>query len=381
MDQNRNDTNARVAGPDTGPLPPEAPPPNQGGQPTTYVPPELRPQSTYGGYAGETPSVAPPPPPYTPAATPQTAHRDRRPHRAPLLGPLLLISAGVVFLLNNLGVLPWSVWALLGRLWPLVLIAIGIDLIIGRRNPIASALLVLAVLAAGAAFVYASGGFVGGGGVVSTQLNVRLINANSADVRVEKGVGTLTIGSMEGDDRLLATGNLEYLENREAPRQNVTESGDTANVEISEGRGGVNFGLKWFNGAQSPGWDINLNRRVPIDLEVDIGTGNATLDLKTLQIGTLKVDMGTGNARLILPSNANNTNVDINGGTGNLELIVPGEVEARIEVNSGLGNSTFDSRFFKRGEDIYETGEYASATNKVTIKVNHGIGNLNIGSK
>lgn len=380
MDQNRNDSSARVAGPDTGPLPPQAPPPNQGGQPTTYVPPELRPQGTYGGgYAGETPSVAPPL--YAPAAAPQTVYRDRRPHRTPVLGPLLLISAGVVFLLNNVGVLPWSVWALLGRLWPLVLIAIGIDLIIGRRNPIASALLVLAVLAAGVAFVYAGGGLMGGAEVVSTPLNVRLTNANSADVRVEKGIGNLTIGSMEGDDRLLATGKLEYLENREAPRQEVTESGDTATVEITEGRGGVNFGLDWFNGAHSPGWDINLNQRVPIDLEVDIGTGNATLDLKTLQIGTLKVDTGTGNARITLPSNANNTNVDINGGTGNLELIVPGEVEARIEVNSGLGNATFDSRFFKKGEDIYETGEYASATNKVTIKVDHGIGNLNIGSK
>jgi hypothetical protein len=208
-----------------------------------------------------------------------------------------------------------------------------------------------------------------------------LTNANSADVRVEKGVGNLTIGSMEGDDRLLATGKLEYLENREAPHQDVTESGDTAIVEITEGRGGVNFGLDWFNGAHSPGWDINLNQRVPIDLQVDSGTGNTTLDLQKLQIGTLQVNTGTGNASITLPSNSNDTNVDLNGGTGNLEVIVPRDVEAHIEVDSGIGNTNVDSRFTKKGEHAYETSGYASATNKVTIKVNHGIGNLNISSK
>lgn len=393
MDQNRSEGSARVTGSDTGPLPPQDLPSTQGGQPTTYVPPhipaEIRAQGTGGNYAGETPSAPPPYPPYPPYApapqppvvAPPATYHDRRAHRTPLLGPLLLISAGVVFLLNNLGVLPWSVWETLGRLWPLILIAIGIDLVIGRRNPLLSMLVVLAVLGAGAAFVVANGDFSRPGTLASAPVNIRLDNATSAEVRVDLGVGNLSIGSMSGDDKLLASGNLDYFETHGAPRQDVTESGDRASVELAERAGGWSFGSNWFNGGRSPGWEINLNERVPLDLEVDSGTGNLTLDLEKLQVSTLKVDSGTGNASITLPSNPRSTTVDIDGGTGNLELIVPQNVEARIEVDSGIGNTNVEARFSKQGEDTYESSGYSTATNRLTIKVDHGIGNLNIRSK
>src|SRR5215210_2097893 len=61
--------------------------------------------------------------------------KARRPHHMPVLGPVLLILAGSVFLLNNLGILPWNVWGDVWRLWPLIPIAIGLDIIVGRRSP------------------------------------------------------------------------------------------------------------------------------------------------------------------------------------------------------------------------------------------------------
>ena len=54
--------------------------------------------------------------------------------RGGLVGPIILIGLGVVFLLNNLGFLEWSVWDVLLRTWPLLLIAWGIDLLIVRRT-------------------------------------------------------------------------------------------------------------------------------------------------------------------------------------------------------------------------------------------------------
>ena len=393
MNLNRDESSAKVSGPDTGPLPPQGESPSYGGQPTTYVPPqvppEIRPQGTYGGnYGSETPSAhaatTPPVPSYPsygltqPEAPTPAVHQERRPHRTPILGPLLLICAGVLFLLNNMGVLPWSVWETLGRLWPLILIAIGLDLIIGRRNPFVSVLLVLAVLAAGGAFDYYNGGFATSGDFTRAPLLVPLNNARSADVRVDLGVGNLSLGSLEGDTGALATGTLEYLVNRGAPRQGVSENGNIAKVEISESSEGWNFG--WFGG-RSPSWEINLNERVPMDLHVDSGTGNTTLALERLQLTSLTVDAGTGNASITLPSQAKDISVEIDGGTGNLEVFVPDKVEAHIEIDSGIGNTNVDSRFSKRGEDTYESSGYATATNKVTIKINHGVGNVNVRSK
>jgi hypothetical protein len=309
------------------------------------------------------------------------ATQDHRHHRTPLLGPLLLISAGVLFLLNNLGMVPWSIWETLGRLWPLILIAIGIDLVVGRRSPVISLLLVLAVVGGGAALVYANSGFTAPGGLISAPLNLGLNNVESADVHVDMGLGNLTLGSMSGEGGLLAAGDLGYYENHGPPSIDVSENGNTAEVEIVERSGGWNFAPHWFNGGRSPSWEIFLNERVPVNLKVDAGTGNLTLDLAKLQLSGLTVDSGTGNASITLPAAANNITVEIDGGTGNLELIVPEDLEARIEVDSGIGTTTVDSRFSSQGEDTYESSAFDTATNKVTIKIDHGVGNLNIRSR
>ena len=51
-----------------------------------------------------------------------------------MLGPLILILLGVLFLLHNLGVLPLgALKQLLATWWPLILIAVGVAAL-ARRN-------------------------------------------------------------------------------------------------------------------------------------------------------------------------------------------------------------------------------------------------------
>ncbi len=46
-----------------------------------------------------------------------------------ILLPLLIVVAGVVLLLNTTGVLPWSAWGNLARLWPVAVILFGLALV------------------------------------------------------------------------------------------------------------------------------------------------------------------------------------------------------------------------------------------------------------
>jgi hypothetical protein len=85
--------------------------------------------------------------------------RVRTARRRPpsLFWPLLLISAGVLLLLSNLGYVPWSSWNVLWRLWPLLLIGLGIDALIGRRTTggmIVSGLLILLLLGGAIALIF-----------------------------------------------------------------------------------------------------------------------------------------------------------------------------------------------------------------------------------
>src|SRR6188472_3261560 len=101
------------------------------------------PTQATGGYSPYSPYSPPappaPPPTYQSDLPPHTEYIPNRPPdpprrsmSTPIAGPVILIAAGIVLLLNNLDILPWAIWGDLWRLWPLALIVIGLDLILGK---------------------------------------------------------------------------------------------------------------------------------------------------------------------------------------------------------------------------------------------------------
>ena len=76
-----------------------------------------------------------------------------QPRYRSIFWPLVLIAVGVLWLLGNFNVIaPVNLFALL-RLWPVLLIAVGLDILVGRRWPLASALIALATVGLGVAAV------------------------------------------------------------------------------------------------------------------------------------------------------------------------------------------------------------------------------------
>ena len=64
--------------------------------------------------------------------------------RPGLFWPLVIIGAGALLLLDNLGWLPAGWWAALRQLWPVLIILLGLDMLLGRRTPVrVSAVLLL----------------------------------------------------------------------------------------------------------------------------------------------------------------------------------------------------------------------------------------------
>ena len=72
-----------------------------------------------------------PRPEWAPTAQPPRAPVRRR---SSIVGPLLLILLGLFLLAQSLGFIDWSVWEALWRLWPVCLIALGLDMLLGRRS-------------------------------------------------------------------------------------------------------------------------------------------------------------------------------------------------------------------------------------------------------
>jgi len=54
-------------------------------------------------------------------------------HGGGILGGLVLVFLGVVFLLNNLGIVPSNVWNEVWKFWPVLLMLLGLRLLAGRN--------------------------------------------------------------------------------------------------------------------------------------------------------------------------------------------------------------------------------------------------------
>jgi hypothetical protein len=53
------------------------------------------------------------------------------PHPRGVFGGLLFLLVGITFLMNNMGIIPWSFWASLWQFWPVILIIIGFRILFG----------------------------------------------------------------------------------------------------------------------------------------------------------------------------------------------------------------------------------------------------------
>ncbi len=309
-----------------------------------------------------------------------TTREGHRPHHVPVLGPVLLILAGSVFLLNNLGILPWNIWGQVWRLWPLIPIAIGLDIIVGRRSPALSVIVVLGVIAAGVGILYNNGGFQPEVEISPTLLNVPLEGAKRANVTLDFGAGDLSLSSLEGQERSgggqLATGTLENSGSRRAPEIESKLEDDTLQLDVRQRSDG--FG-PWFGGNHKrTSWNIKLSPTVPLDLDVNAGASKVALDLEGLQVSSLKLDVGASDTTVIFPAKGPSTNVEIDAGAAHVRVVIPEGVATRIDVSSAASSVNVPgARFTKKG-DSYETQGYSTAERKLTINLDAGAASIDV---
>ena len=296
-------------------------------------------------------------------------------HRTSLIGPVILIGLGVVFLLNNLGMLSWSVWGVIFRLWPILLVAAGLDLLLGRRSVWGSLLaLVLTVAVVGGVLWLAGAGILPRQAAATQDISQALDGATAARIVLAPAVGTVRVESLlETDD--LVRGVIHPISG-ERVRRDFEIAGETATLSLrSEGSFGVAspFAGGW---GDERGWDLDLSSKVPLELEVSLGVGESEIDLTGLQMRDLDASIGVGQTTVILPGEGR-FQARIDGAIGQTIVIIPDGMEARVRVDTGIAGSQAPADY-RRQDDVYISPGYAGAENRVDVEVSQAIGNISI---
>jgi hypothetical protein len=288
--------------------------------------------------------------------------------------PLILITLGVIFLLNNMGILSWNVWDVIWRLWPVLLIAIGLDILFGRRSALGSLVVLVLMIALIVGVVWYAVTYspvVTGQALTTDRIVQELGGATSADVQFSFGAGSLRIGALK-DSANLVEGTVVTGPGETVMRDWRVDSGVAHYRLHSEG---IPFRSWWGWHSDNRTWSLDLSSSVPMSLRVDTGVGESQIDLSGLKVTNLNVSSGVGQTHVWLPAQGR-VQAKVSGGVGQLIVTIPEGMAASLHASAGLGGLSVSSRFASRGGGEYVSSNYTTADDRVDLNISGGVGEV-----
>lgn len=303
------------------------------------------------------------------------AYKQRRGARG-ITGALILIALGGAFLLANLGIVSFNWWALL-RYWPVFLILVGLDLLLGRTalGSLAVALVGLAMLA-GILYLVSQDDTVSGprfvqlsGETVTREVSEALGDVSHLDsASFSIGAGTTNIETVSDSSNIVEG---TYRTDRDLELSVDYRPSDGRLVVSQEEPQG--FPADNYVGEL----DLALNNTVSYDnVQFDFGAGEFILDLTDLDVRSIVVNGGVGNIQIKLPEVGDYT-VEVSAGVGNVGIDIPDDLEGQIVTDVALTSVDIPDRFEKQ-DNIYTTDGYDGAPDRATIHISTAIGNVEV---
>jgi hypothetical protein len=255
---------------------------------------------------------------------------------------VVLIGIGVLFLLDNLGLLaPLHISA--GQLiFSLALIGFGVWILWASTH--------------------------GRSNFVTEELNIPL-EADEAHVRIDFGAGELIVKGTTPGGTLLS-GTFDGVEHQ------VTREDTIQRVRLESPL--LSFPHWNFGPAYHRRWSMALTLAVPLSLTVKTGACDTKLDLSDLRVTHLKIETGASSTHIITPAHAGYTEIRGSSGAASMDIEIPEGVAARIRTGGALASVSVDRERFPKVEGEYRSPNYETASNKVDIKLEVGVGSFSI---
>lgn len=312
--------------------------------------------------------------------------KERRPGGPDIVGALILLTLGVLFLLNNFGVLPWSIWGTLWRFWPVLLILPGFQLLFGRSaaGRILSGL--IAFLLLGGVALYAASlnhqpvrGWVERqfpsvelrspdelGAQATTSLRVPASDYPSVNERTlsaDVGAAELTLRDDAANTSLLEL-EAQHPEGSGKPTVRDRLEGKRVILDVATERGNAPFIL---GGKRA--YALLLGQpTLPTTLKLTLGAGKADVQLNVVPVQEFALDLGAGNAELSFAGNSVPTRLAVDVGAGQATIRVPRAAALRVRHDIGAGRLTVD------GERLSRNGQYVIEGSGPTVELTVDIG-------
>ncbi|MDP1623527.1 MAG: DUF5668 domain-containing protein [Bacteroidales bacterium] len=297
----------------------------------------------------------------------------------------ILIAIGILFMLNNFGVLEFG-FRTLWSLWPLILILWGISILPIRDGVKITAL--IAVLGLTVIFFnrisersswFKFHNFRGFNNMDWEEDESNTYNYQPQNLSVP--FDSLTI---KGELKLDAAAGNFFLQGVTSEFLTFEKSGDIGNYSLTttneDGRKRINLTLEKSRIRHSVSEnkvEIKLSEKPSWNLDFDIGAAEIHMDLRDYKIDTTTIDAGASSIDIKIGDKNPLTVMTFNAGASSIKVEIPKESGCQIKSESFMISKEFEG-FTKKGEGIYQTDNFATGKNKIFLTIKTAISKIEI---
>ncbi len=197
---------------------------------------------------------------------------------------------------------------------------------------------------------------------------IELDKSEQSRLQLRMSVGKLKI---RGGSSNLADANFTYNVASWKPSVEYHSTGTRSDVAITQPEN-TNA-----SGDTKNEWDIRLNDKVPMDISVRFGVGEAEINLGSMNLRDVNLAMGVGEVKMDLRGNpASSYDVHITGGVGEATVYLPKNVGIIATASGGIGEIKTEGLVERDGRYINAGKENSPVTVRVDVK--GGVGEIHL---
>ncbi|HPF30707.1 MAG TPA: DUF5668 domain-containing protein [Candidatus Saccharibacteria bacterium] len=284
---------------------------------------------------------------------------------------LLFIIIGLLAFLNNLNLVDVN-WNNTWRLWPLIIISIGVS-ILSIKNivwKIASIVIVISML--GSVIWVMIGDYPSCNKINQYNSTTKLISKDitSAKISIKAGAVSLLVDSSDQDNLI----NSSFESNYAIVSQNSIISNHTQIVDLTMSS---KKSSNWFLNDYNNKWTVGLNNKIPLKLSVDAGASDISIDASGISLESADIKVGVSKLLLKIGEKVSKVDIKINSGVSSILVSVPKESGIKLNLEDGMASKNI-ADMIEIDDNIYESSDYDVSKNKIDISAKIGISSITV---
>jgi len=294
----------------------------------------------------------------------------------------VIMTIGILLLLGNFGIISWSVLSGFSQIWPLIIIAVGLNMFFNNHifvKMLTFTALVVALIMAGMAyppsdnwkFNFRFDGFN------QDSWNQKSVskdypmeqNITSAELNLKLSAWSLRIA---GQDAQLLSARFPGNYDKESA---VTTDGGTRKSFTFDGGpftiGGSDNDNDWK-------YEYGLNSTLPWDVQIDAGATEADLDFSNVILKNLELNSGAGDIDIRIGKVARKAIVVADVKASDFKVTLPKETGYKAIITGTIHDISIDGDDYVKAGNVYTSENYSTAPQKVDLNLDVAVGDIQI---